>query len=97
MKEAEIRKKAIKELTDEGWTIWYPYKSRFKKENDIFGVFDLILVQLSTVKFIQLTTKGNMKARERKVRNFLTKNLLQLNVEIWGWSKQRKCFFKLII
>jgi len=97
MKEAEIRKRAIEKLKKEKWILWYPAKIRFK-QNDIFGIFDLICWKRRTgeIKFIQLTTKANLSTREKKIKKFIKKNRLPkrkfLDIEIWGWSKKEKKF-----
>ncbi|PIR06016.1 hypothetical protein COV54_03500, partial [Candidatus Jorgensenbacteria bacterium CG11_big_fil_rev_8_21_14_0_20_38_23] len=95
MREAEIRKKAVEKLKKKNWIIWYPAKIKFK-QNDIFGVFDLICWKKKTskIKFIQLTTKANLSTREKKIQKFLKKNGVPkrnfLNIEAWGWSKKEK-------
>jgi len=97
MREAEIRKKAVEKLKKKNWIIWYPAKIKFK-QNDIFGVFDLICWKKKTskIKFIQLTTKANLSTREKKIQKFLKKNGVPkrnfLNIEAWGWSKKEKIF-----
>lgn len=93
MKEATIRKKALEILTGRGFVCWYPPKVRYKKETDIFGVFDLACISNKTgVLFIQLTTLHNIRARERKVKEFLTKNSLSLYCEVWGWNDKEGKF-----
>ena len=91
MKEAVIRKKVVEILKGEGFVCWYPAKVRFK-ENDIFGVFDLVCCKGSKVRFIQLTTLSNIRARERKVNDFLLRTHSYLNAEIWGYDKKNKKF-----
>ena len=44
MKESAIRKKAIEALIEDGYLTWYPSPVRWKKEIDIFGVFDIVAV-----------------------------------------------------
>lgn len=97
MREAAIRKKAIRILTDGNWIYWYPSKVKYK-QNDIFGVFDLICWQKKTanIKFVQLTTLPNLSTRKKKIKNFLKKNKFSkrslLNIEVWGWNKRDKIF-----
>jgi len=93
MKEIAIRKKALEILTKKGFVCWYPPKVKYKKETDIFGVFDLINIHNKTgVLLIQLTTLPNIRAREKKVKEFLKKNNLSLFCQIWGWNKKKKDF-----
>lgn len=97
MREAVIRKKAIRILTEENWIYWYPSKVKYK-QNDIFGVFDLICWQKKTtnIKFVQLTTLPNLSARKKKIKNFLKKNKLSkqavVDIEVWAWNKRDKVF-----
>ncbi|MDO8663795.1 MAG: hypothetical protein Q7K28_03105 [Candidatus Wildermuthbacteria bacterium] len=98
-RESEIRKKAVTKLTDENWIYWYPPKVKFK-QNDIFGVFDIICCKkkVGDLKFIQLTTVSNLSARRKKIQNFLTENKIHsklsrnADLEIWAWSKRHKSF-----
>lgn len=98
MKEARIRKKVVDTLTAEGWICWYPPKVRYKKETDIFGVYDVIAVNKknSKIKFIQLTTISHIREREKKVKRFLQKHNISIYSEIWGYCKKKKKF-KIII
>lgn len=99
MKEAEIRKRAVKILTDEKWIHWYPPKVKFK-QNDIFGVFDMVCCRKTTgnLKFIQLTTVSNLSTRRKKIESFLKKSKIKskasfgATMEIWAWSKRQKKF-----
>jgi len=94
MKEIGIRKEAIKILEKEKWIVWYPSKVRWRKEQDIFGVFDLVCIWKHMIKFIQLTTLSNIRAREKKIKKFLDKNKVKLywSPEVWGWNNKKKEF-----
>jgi len=93
VKEAEIRKKAIEILQGKGWITWFPSKVRFK-QNDIFGIIDLLAVKKKKMKKIQLTTLPNVSAKRKKITNFLKKNKVEMTVEIWGWNSKKKKFRK---
>ena len=88
-----IRKKAIEKLQANGWITWFPAKARFK-QNDIFGIIDLLAVKGKIMKKIQLTTLPNVSERRKKIISFLKKYKVELPVEIWGWSKKDKSFRK---
>ncbi len=96
-KESEIRKKAVQILEKHKWIIWWPSRAIFK-QNDIFGIFDLICLKkrVGNLKFIQLTTLSNLSTRRKKIKNFLKKNQLSkqnlANIEVWGWNKRKKEF-----
>ena len=97
MKEIGIRKEAIKILEKEKWIVWYPSKTRWKKEQDIFGVFDLIVLKPlpydNRIDFIQLTTLSNVRAREKKIKNWFTKNKIKsFPAKVWGWNNKKKEF-----
>ena len=96
-KEALIRKKAIEILEKEGFVYWYPARVKFK-QNDIFGVFDLVCWRKRTtnIKFLQLTTLPNFSARRKKIKDFLRKNRVPrkvlVDIEVWGWNHRTKTF-----
>lgn len=96
-KEALIRKKAVAILESEGFVYWYPAKVRFK-QNDIFGVFDLVCWKKKTtkIKFLQLTTLPNFSARRKKIREFLDRNRFPqkvlVDIEVWGWNQAKQEF-----
>ena len=93
MREVEIRKKAVEKLKKGGWITWFPAKVRFK-QNDIFGIIDLLAVKGKIMKKIQLTTLPNVSTKRKKIKNFLKKFKVELPVEIWSWDKKRKDFRK---
>lgn len=90
-KEADIRKKAIQILEDRGWITWYPSKVKYK-QNDIFGIIDLLALKGRQKKNIQLTTLPNISFRRKKIINFLKKFKIELPIEIWAWNSSKKIF-----
>jgi hypothetical protein len=90
-KETVIRKKAIQILEGAGWITWYPSKVKYK-QNDIFGIIDLLAIKGGKQKNIQLTTLPNISTKRKKITNFLKKFKVELPVEIWAWSKKQKWF-----
>jgi len=86
-----IRKKAIQELTNRGWLTWYPSRARYK-QNDIFGIIDLLALRRRKMRYIQLTTLSNVARQRKKILNIFEKKRVKLAVEIWAWSKQKKRF-----
>ena len=90
-KEIETRKKAIQELTSQGWLIWYPAKVRYK-QNDIFGIIDLLALKKNKMRYIQLTTLPNVARQRKKILSFFKKNKVKLPVEIWVWLKRERQF-----
>jgi len=92
-KEAEIRKKAIKILAEEGWITWHAPRAKFRS-NDIFGIIDILALKGKRKKNIQLTTLPNVSARRKKILNFLKEFKVELPVEIWAWDWKRREFRK---
>ena len=90
-KEAVIRKKALKILKDNQWVVWYPSKVKYK-QNDVFGIIDLLAVKGRRMKKIQLTTLPNISTKRKKIRNFLKEFKIKLTVEIWAWNSSKKIF-----
>jgi hypothetical protein len=92
-KESVIRKKAIEILEGAGWITWHPSKVKYK-QNDVFGIIDLLAIKGGKQKNIQLTTLPNISTKRKKITNFLKKSKVSLPVEIWGWDRKRKEFRK---
>lgn len=90
-KESQTRKRAIQELKNKGWIVWYPPKVRFK-QNDIFGIIDLQALKGTKLRHIQLTTSPNLSRCRKKILSFFSKNKVKLPVEIWVWHKKSKKF-----
>ena len=101
MKEYQIRKLAIKEIEKKGGIIWFPPKVKWRKEGDIFSCFDLIVIYPpSEIVFIQLTTLSNIRAREKKIVNWMKYNDVSIYCEVWGydqnWKIKNKPMFKIL-
>jgi len=92
-KEAQIRKKVVEILEKESWIVWYPPKVKYK-QNDIFGIIDLLAIKGKKQKNIQITTISNISARRKKIINFIKKSKVELPVEIWAWNQKKKIFKK---
>ena len=92
-KEAEIRKKVIKILTEANWVCWYPPKVKFK-QSDVFGIIDILALRGREKKNIQITTLPNISTKRKKILAFLKTSNVELPVEIWGWNKKAKSFKK---
>jgi len=91
VKEPETRKKAVQQLISRGWLIWYPSKVRYK-QNDIFGVIDLLALKKKKMRYIQLTSLSNLARQRKKILNFFEKKKVKLPVEIWVWHQRKKKF-----
>jgi len=86
-----IRKKAIQILQDQGYVCWFPSKVKFK-QNDIFGIVDLLALRRTKMRYIQLTTLPNVARQRKKILDFFKKEKVKLPVEIWVWLDKKKKF-----
>lgn len=77
--EENIKKLAKEHLKKQGYQVWYPVRSRWGKERDIFGIFDGIAWKEDQFIFFQLTTMPNKSARYRKIKNYMNKHNLFFN------------------
>lgn len=92
MTESQIKKRAVEIFEERGWFWWFPVKSKWGKEKDIFGVFDCIVVIGGFPSFIQLTTLSNVSARRRKIENFVFETHFKSPRAIWAWDKKKGAF-----
>jgi hypothetical protein len=91
MKEKEIKKKALDILTEKGFVVWFPPKVKFY-QTDILGIYDCIAVKKSTILLIQLTSLSNIRAREKKIKTFLSEHQVSLYSEVWGFDEKNNKF-----
>lgn len=92
-KESVIRKKAIEILEKTCWIVWHPGKIKYK-QNDIFGIIDLLAIKGRQRKNIQLTTSANVSARRKKIIAFFKEFKVEFPVEIWSWNQKKRKFKK---
>jgi hypothetical protein len=91
-KEGLIRKKVIDILENNDWITWYPAKVRYKQQNDVFGIIDLLAIKKKQRKNVQITTLSNLSNRRKKIKNFLKKSKVEMTIEIWAWNSVKKIF-----
>lgn len=94
MTESKIKKIVKTKLELEGYLVWYPAVSRFAPKfkycdqqhsaKDIFTIYDCLALKDSELRFIQYTSKGNIRAREKKIKAFFEKWNVFLPSEVWG-------------
>lgn len=66
--------------------IWFPVKTRWGQEKDIFGIFDGIFWIDDCFIFFQITTYQNKTARLKKIVDFMLENYLYFDREkVKGW------------
>lgn len=91
LNESEIRKRAIEILKKKKWIFWYPARIKYR-QNDIFGIIDLLALRGKKLKYIQLTTLPNLARQRKKILNFFKEFKVKLPVEIWAWNSSKKTF-----
>jgi len=96
MKENAIKKKVKEWCENNGYKVWFPIKSKWGKEKDIFGIFDGIAWRCSDMMFIQLTSMQNRCARVEKIANYMKKNRVSCNPPYTSaivicWDDKKKC------
>jgi len=96
MKEETLKKKANIILKTNGWEVWFPPNVKWKKQKDIFGIWDGIAWREDQLLFFQLTTMKNKAARGKKIIDYMNKYYLDLprsvKGQIWAWDKKIKFF-----
>jgi hypothetical protein len=87
-KEVTIRKACIKELQDEGYITWFPAKVKWQ-ETDVFSIWDILAWKDSEMRFIQITSIGNIQARRKKIEKFFKDHDVFMPTEIWGYRDKK--------
>lgn len=93
MTEKDIAIKAKKILEDQHWLVWQSHKKAFYPAQDIFGCFDLVVLRDGKIKFIQLTTKGHISDRQKKIKGYF--DVIKWTpppYEIWGYDAKAEKF-----
>ena len=92
--EAVLRKKAKDEILRQRGIVWFAPRVRYGIEKDIFGVYDCLLIYPPNVLIIpiQITTMGNVRARERKIKRFMKKFKVNIFSQIFAYDKKQKKF-----
>ena len=62
----------------QGYKIWFPPRVRYKKENDIFSIWDGVCWKKDKFIFFQITTLSNKSARLKKIVNYMLPNYLYM-------------------
>jgi len=93
MTESVIKKAVYKQLESEGFVGWSAPKVKYQ-ETDIFGIYDGVFVKDSEIRWLQWTSVGNMRAREKKINSFFQKHKCFIPCEVWGMREDKT--FKII-
>ena len=95
--------KCEKELTNEGWLVHrVKGSSKFNKEVDIFGLFDILAIKIEKKKqkrkWIQVKTNKKLYGKQLKPFKDFKKDYCDVmdNVEVWSWFNYKGWFKKII-
>ena len=92
MTESELRRKAKIKIIEDRGVPWFAPRVKWI-ECDIWGVYDaIVLYPPVTIVPIQITTIGNVRAREKKIKSFLRRVKALIYSEIWAYDKKKKRF-----
>tara|TARA_R110000868_G_scaffold350413_1_gene611643 strand:+ start:90 stop:377 length:288 start_codon:yes stop_codon:yes gene_type:complete len=83
MTESKIKKAIYAQLKKEGFYGWSAPKVKYQ-ETDIFGIFDGVFVKDSEIRWLQWTSVGNIRAREKKINTFFADKKCFIPCEVWG-------------
>lgn len=89
-----IKKKGKQILAEQGYVCWCGAKAMYQS-SDIFGIFDVIAAktgEVNQIRFIQWTSKSNVSARRRKIKNFFLEHKLFIPSELWGYENGKFTF-----
>ena len=89
--------RTLQQCRDEGYLVevverWVPFSQTRK---DLFGFIDIVCLRGSSIVGIQATSRSNVSARVKKIRNECGDQLQAWTnaggvVEVWGWGKMKK-------
>ncbi len=90
--EKTIRNYVINRLQIMGYQYWYPARTKFRSQQDIFGVIDILGFKGKSLKFIQFTDITNFSHRRKKVEDFIKRTRFGFSIEVWGWNPEKRDF-----
>lgn len=97
MTETELRKKAIAHAHNyfgyptTGFALWCAPRVKYSKTQDIFGVFDIIILSATNniTIYLQFTTIQHMAERRSKIHNWLSINkFYEFPCWLWGYNSK---------
>jgi len=74
--------------------VWQSHKKAFYPEQDVFGCFDLVVLQDGELSLIQVTTIQHISERMRKCRGVFEAKKIKPPVaaEVWAFDKRKNDF-----
>ncbi len=92
-----IKKYLINRLDSLGYYYWYPARTKFKSQIDVFGAFDIIAFKNDFIRYIQFTDYTNHSHRVKKVQSFLKRTNFGGRSEVWSWHSTKRYFRREVI
>jgi hypothetical protein len=83
-----------KRLTDQGYLVENVEKFNFitKRKNDLWGFIDFLAIKRDEVLAVQVTSKGNMSSRRKKITEHPNLGIVReagIRIELWGFYKEK--------
>ena len=92
MTEKQLRDFITDKLGKSGWICWWSPRVKFRKQQDIFTMWDGCAAKKEEIKFIQFTTKSNASSHRKKIGEFKKIYELSHTGELWLWNGKTKEF-----
>lgn len=92
MTEKELRVLITEIASSDGWICWFAPRVKFRKQQDIFSIWDGVMAKNKNIKFIQFTTIENKSSHIKKIKEFKRIYNLTHNGELWCYNKKTREF-----
>ena len=92
MTEKELRDNVCEKLGHDGWICWFAPRVKFRKQQDIFTLWDGVAAKHGGIRFIQFTTKSNKSSHVTKIKQFKKIYNLSHRGELWLWDQKKRDF-----
>jgi hypothetical protein len=90
MTEKDLRDNITDILSKQGWICWWSPRVKFRKQQDIFTMWDGVIAKKDKIRFIQFTTKDNKTSHIKKISEFKKMYDLSHDGELWLLDKKTK-------
>ena len=90
--EKQLRDNVTEKLGYKGYICWWSPRVKFRKQQDIFTMWDGIAAKGGEIRFIQFTTKTNKSSHIKKISEFKKLYNLSHKGELWCWNGKTKEF-----
>lgn len=90
--EKKIRDFLTEKLGLEGWICWWSPRVAYRKQQDIFSIWDGVAARGDEVKFIQFTTKQHKSDHLAKIRKYMALYGLSHHGELWLYDTKTRGF-----